>query len=975
MLAVLKAGGAFSMLPPSLPSERRKSMISLIQPVVVITSTQYAHYFPNVATISPDQCEDVGGSDNGKYWAFAQKLTPSTMAAVLFTSGTTGNPKGIMLDHRCLITTAQYMAKKFNVDNRSRVFQYASYSFDVSIHETLMVLSTGGCICIPSEEDRHNDLAGAVLRLEANWASLSPSVARTFSPESVSTLETLVFAGEVLTDRDVLPWVDKLTLFNWYGPAEYSLSATSRVQLPGWATGTLGFGSASTCWVVRPENRDTLAPIGAIGELVVEGPGLMMGYLHDTERTNAVLMTAPSWLNRGALFSPGRRGRLYRTGDLVKYNSDGSLTYIGRKDAQVKIRGQRVELEEVEHHLVQQLYTMGATGSQAVVEVVTPVESASPTLAAFVKGGGSQSQLNELEKRLACVLPSYMIPSLYICISDIPITANGKTDRKRLRAMGDSLTREQVTSLRHTPGKREHIPARTIVEKKLQDLWISILGLESTLSIEDHFFEVGGDSIAAMRLVTAARQHGLSFTVADIFNRPLLGDLASVARPVMTTKNDFTPRPFSLLDHNSQTFIRTKLAHTTSVSDVFPVTRWQSTCIDLALASPPRLLDYFFTDLPSSISIEEIIRGCSDLWQNIDILRTIFIPWRDQYLQLVPEKSNLPLEYHSADEENIEYLTNKICKEEIQQPLVLVAPFTRFYILSGSNGAMRLIIRLSHAQYDGTSLLNFMQCLRASFNQEQLPEKIPFSAFIQHTKNNQLAAIKYWRVLLEGSSFTSSAADRIISNCSKSLVPIVVERLVELLPSNDRFTPATTFTAACACFLSQITGSSDVTFGRLVSGRAMLPVQLRNTVGPCVNIIPVRVRHTQSLEQTRQSVHEQLIDSLPFDTLGAKEVVENCTSWPRETRSFGLVTSYQDLGDAEEEIQGVPCRLRCLEEIRPGTRMMEDEAVMIFAKPMGDYLQIVVNADGRLYTEQTVRRWCDTLADSIENFRVLEPSH
>jgi hypothetical protein len=123
------------------------------------------------------------------------------------------------------------------------------------------------------------------------------------------------------------------------------------------------------------------------------------------------------------------------------------------------------------------------------------------------------------------------------------------------------------------------------------------------------------------------------------------------------------------------------------------------------------------------------------------------------------------------------------------------------------------------------------------------------------------------------------------------------------------------------------------------------------------------------------SIHEQLIDSLPFDTIGSKEVIERCTDWPQDARSFGLIPSYQDLGDAKEEIRGVPCRLDCYKDTRSGSKMMEDDAVMKFAKPMRDYLQIVVNADGWLYTEQTVRRWCEMLADTMQSFRLLEQSY
>lgn len=227
MLAILKAEGAFSMLPPSLPSTRREAMISAIRPSIVIISPQYSRYFVNLQTVFPEEQQAESGWQHSQAENIPRTVKPATIAAVLFTSGTTGTPNGITLDHRYLCTTAKYMGREFKVDINTRVFQYASYSFDVSIHEAFMILLAGGCLCIPSEHDRLNDLAGSVTRLQTNWASFSPFAVKILSPDSVTSIKTLAFAGEALTERDVLPWLGKAEIFNQYGPAEYSLGATS----------------------------------------------------------------------------------------------------------------------------------------------------------------------------------------------------------------------------------------------------------------------------------------------------------------------------------------------------------------------------------------------------------------------------------------------------------------------------------------------------------------------------------------------------------------------------------------------------------------------------------------------------------------------------------------------------------------------------------------------------------------------------
>ncbi|XDG08040.1 hypothetical protein ABKA04_007655 [Annulohypoxylon sp. FPYF3050] len=986
MLGVLRSGGAFAMLPPSLPRGRLELLVKAINPKFVVTFPQHAGLFPGIPSVSPQEVTIQDENDK----LVSCDIRPSSVAAVLFTSGTTGTPKGILLDHGCLSTTAKSLGRDFKASTSTRVFQFASYLFDVSIHETFMALLYGGCLCIPSESDKENNTGSALVQLQANWACLSPSVARAIPTEDAYTLRTLVFAGEALKETDVTRWADKVRVFNWYGPAEFSLCASTPVVLPAWRSGSIGYGSTSACWVIDKDDPECLTPIGAIGELAAEGPGMMKGYLNDQEKTAAVIIENPSWLVRGHPHHLGRYGRIYRTGDLVRYNGDGSLTYVGRKDAQVKIRGQRVELGDVEHHVLQNLHLPGSTDAQVVAEVITPRGSSNPTLVAFVKSNREdriietrpieKSHLAGLEKRLAEILPRHMIPSAYLAIGKIPITPNGKADRRKLRLIGDSLTTQQLTTSSPTARAKRRRQSMTPTERQLKKLWAPILGIDVDIAVEDSFLQIGGDSIAAMRLVAAAREHGLSFTVADVFKKPRLCDLANVAVAIVKDKEKaarVVVEAFSLLSDqvDLRTFVREEISpnirsvFTASVSDAFPVTHWQATCINLALKTPPQQWHHFWLDLPPANNTAKIDQGCELLWDNLDILRVVFIRAGGQYLQVLPEGLRPTILHYSTDR-SMDELTAKICDEDLRHPGTLGSPFTRFHVLLGPKGAQRLIIRSSHAQYDGTTLIHAMRFLAAFYKNEPLPSSPTFSAFVEYASNNKRRSRKYWKSFLHGSTLTRLEREPICNDFIGASDPIVVERLVRMPRTFSGFTPATIFTSACAVFLSKVTTSLDVTFGRLVSGRAMVPVHLRDTVGPCVNIIPVRARVgcEDPLKNALKSIHEQHIESLLFDTIGFDEVVKHCSDWPQNSHYFGCVTHYQDLGDAEEEIDGTVRRLECYEGNRADTKMMENDVVMILAKPAENKLRLELATNGGYYTRETVQKWSKMLAATIEAF-------
>ncbi|KAG5985202.1 NRPS protein [Claviceps digitariae] len=480
MLAVLKAGAAFALLDPSQPISRLRSIIEQTRSRLMVSSTTQAALCGSLADIilpiGAAFFRSTGTAvDYAPPFRPAVSPQPSSAMYLVFTSGSTGLPKGVVVTHEAFCSAVSHQAELFGYCATTRAFDFSSYMFDVCLLNTFAALAVGGCICVPSESDRKENLTESLLSMKVNFVDLTPSVARTLLHHRgrLSSLRTLVLGGEVVRMDDVTGWPDGVRVITSYGPAECTPSATiSRHYLEPDNKISIGFGAGAVTWVADAVNHNKLAPLGAIGELLLEGPILGEGYLNDPDRTAAAFINDPTWLLVGWAHHPGRRGRLYKTGDLVRYNQDGSLVYVGRKDAQVKIRGQRVELGEVEHHILNCLPGV----SQVAVEAISPTEAdaaSTPTLVAFVcldlesQSSGVHALMNgsgnrngddrgsptiqnmdigkDARSRLVEQLPSYMMPAAFLRLSKFPSTATGKVNRSQLHGMARSFFKGETT--------------------------------------------------------------------------------------------------------------------------------------------------------------------------------------------------------------------------------------------------------------------------------------------------------------------------------------------------------------------------------------------------------------------------------------------------------------------------------------------------------------------------------------------------
>lgn len=522
ILAILKAGGAFVPLNPQDPSARLEHIVRGVGARVVVTSERFVRSFEamvkKVVVISKETIESrnlvcVNGHSE-TVTTTVRSACPEDPIFVLFTSGTTGTAKGMIHTHRSSCTHALSHGRAMGYHG-ARVLQFAAYTFDVAIFDIFTTLMFGGCICVPSEEDRRNGIADVIRSLRADYAILTPSFAGVIDPAEVPTLKTVAVGGEALPQERIQRFAQKVRLIQIYGPAEIGICLTMEMQI-GTRPETVGRPlDNSSCWLVDPNDADRLVPIGAVGELVVAGPSLAQGYLNDTARTARSFIAAPAWAQQMGW----QNGRFHKTGDLLRYNLDaldGTLDFIGRKDAQIKLRGQRIEPGEIEYHI-------GHLPRVAVCMVTRPEHGCfAGELMAVVQLHGEASdrstrvrdeplclspvqslRVEALREHLGKVLPGYMIPNACLVVTCLPFVPSLKVDRRRVEKwLADMETRPVATPQSHfAPLDRSETIALSLSIKVSG--YIALKDTKHSLRLQGHDFrlqDVGIDSIQIISL-------------------------------------------------------------------------------------------------------------------------------------------------------------------------------------------------------------------------------------------------------------------------------------------------------------------------------------------------------------------------------------------------------------------------------------------------------------------------------------------
>lgn len=895
MLAVMKAGGASVALDTTLPQDRLRSVLQQVNPSLVLSSSS-SRKFAEGLTDQPIMVLGEGHQKELDEPALQTlpKVKPWNKLYVVFTSGSTGIPKGVIVTHSNFSSAIHHQQAITGFSRSSRVYDFAKYAFDITWSNFIHTMAAGGCLCIPSQQEALDDITGSVLAYNANFIDITPSVAGTLRPSDLSSLETVVFAGEALSNHQASQWSKHARVLNMYGPAECTVKATL-AEVDGTATSSaasIGRGVGLCTWVVDTLNHLKLAPVGAVGELVLEGPIVGSGYLGDASKTAAVFIEDPAWLLRGGPGHRGRSGRVYKTGDLVQYSADGSLTFIGRKDGQIKINGQRLELGDVEYNLASSLNADSKV--QLAAEVITPRDSDKAMLVAFIQSPGQFGDLDSemrtltagLNDELASKVPGYMIPSAYIMVDKLPLSATGKLDRKQLRAMGAKLTLLELMA--STLPQTERRPPSTPMELCLQKLWACVLGIDAeSISADDSFLHLGGDSIQAMKLAKRARDQGIHLAVADILLSPKLSQMASRLRHQDEESSALDYHRFSLLPPGSRPAVEQILIEhdisTDNVQDVLPVTDQQARYLLTTYTTARSGVYYHTLDRDGDFDLGQMQHACTSLIKRLDMMRAVFIAYKDTFLQAMLTQVDLALGVFETATDSLDEYTLKLKKQDLLCNLQFGKPLAKISVIRQTREQKyRLVIRLSHAQYDGTALAKMWAAFEGAYNSAPLDDaELSFSQYM-HTLSllDKQKATEYWRNVLQGSSQTvikRQTAHRL----GYALGPNIVKTIPACSLQSEEFTMATVLKAAWSYVLARYSATGDVVFGSLIHGRNQPGTQ--DVFGACVNIVPARIifQEDWSVRDLIAAVNAQQVAGIPFENMGSRDIIRNCTSWPK----------------------------------------------------------------------------------------------
>ncbi|KAL2836009.1 hypothetical protein BJY01DRAFT_252206 [Aspergillus pseudoustus] len=876
-VAVLKAGGVFASLDPAHPKGRLKGLVEDIDARVVLCSTGHLDKISQICNaawaVNRDTLELLPDTSATKHFP---SLSVRNAAYTIFTSGTTGKPKVTVLEHAALGVAASSFAEAYEMGSDTRAIQFSSYTFDVSIFETIIVLMTGGCVCIPSDDERMNDLGGTIRRMEANVIACTPSVTDTLDPASVPSLRTIINGGEKRTETQIARWADR-NYFNAYGPSEATVIATSsrKVDQNGARldndSNSIGTAVCGRTWIVDPHNHNRLLPVGAVGELVLEGHNIARGYLNNEKKTKEVFINQPQWCCTAglrAVFS--RTERMYRTGDLVRYKSDGNIRFISRIGTQVKLNGQRVELEEIE----QQCVSLLPAGTQVLVDIVVPESKTiskslavfftaqeSDTRSAALRDNSSSSILlsvsdtirvltGSLHTALGQVLPQVMIPKLYFPVRYLPLGSTGKLDRRGLRSMIESLTKDhlkQYMILAASSG-----PAvKQAAESTLRDLWSEVLQLDpGSISRDDSFFALGGDSFSAMRLVGVARTQDISLTVSDIYAHPVLSDLTQCCANVSVNIEQPALKPFILVPDSAP--LQAILEEASSqcdvieetIADAYPCSAVQEGLITLSIQHRGAYVARSAFQLAPTIDLARFKAAWQQTVGELDILRTRIVHTEAAgFLQIVLQKERISW-------------TMEISFDDLMQDTLESngGRLAKYAIVHLENSERYFVWIVHHALYDGWSALQILRRVEEIYsNSSTQILTVPYKFFINHLHQRDLSqSDEFWKSYLDGLSCAPfpPQTHRELDNISKRNVQRANVSISQA-PGASGLTTSELIRAAWAIVLSAHTASEDVCFGEILMGRNIYMPGITDVAGPVLTTVPVRLAVSNKLPLTR----------------------------------------------------------------------------------------------------------------------------
>jgi amino acid adenylation domain-containing protein len=916
LLAVLKAGGAYVPLDPGLPAERLAYMLDDSGVPLVLVQAALREAIPardGVGVLAVDALAEQLAAEPAENPAVGAGA--DSLAYVIYTSGSTGRPKGVMNQHRGVVNRLVWMQAHFGLRADDVVLQKTPFGFDVSVWEFFWPLQHGACL-VMARPDGHRDplyLQEVIEREGVTTLHFVPSMLQPFV-EAVeagrcASLRHVVCSGEALPPALVRRFHDRfagpVVLTNLYGPTEAAVDVSCWTCAREDAAGVVPIGRPvwnTALYVLDAALRPV--PVGTPGELYIGGVQVARGYQGRAAMTAERFVPDP--------FSAEGGARLYRTGDRARWRADGAIEYLGRLDFQVKVRGFRIELGEIESAL---------RGHESVTDCVVVARedvSGEKRLVAYVVG---EAEAEALRDRLRQSLPEYMVPAAFVTLDVLPLTANGKLDRKALPAPeGDAFAR------------RSYEPPLGEVEAALAEIWAEVLGVDQ-VGRRDHFFELGGHSLLAIKLIERMRRVGLYTDVRALFTTPVLADLALGVGGASTEMEvppngipegagSLTPEMLPLVEL-SQAEIDRIVAGTpggaANVQDIYPLAPLQEGILFHYLLSQegdPYLLSSV-AEFDTRTRLEQYLAALQAVIDRHDILRTA-VAWEGlrEPVQVVWRHAPLAVEEVELDAGAgaAEQLWRRYDPRHYRMDLGR-APLLQACIAEDrARGRWVLLMLTHHLTGDHESLEVLQTEISAHLRglQSQLLAPLPFRSYVAQARLgvSQEEHERFFRGML-GDVEEPTAPYGLLDvwgeghGIGEAWLPVAGD-LAARLRRRARVlgvSSASLCHLAWAQVLARLSGRQDVVFGTLLFGRMQGGEGADRVMGPFINTLPLRIGvGEKGVAAAVRRTHALLADLLRHEH-ASLALAQRCSGVAAPAPLFTSLLNYRHGGGTRQQAE------------------------------------------------------------------------
>lgn len=885
ILGILKAGCAFVALDPSAPNDRKEFILrDSMAPCLLKISGSEIEFDTDAKIINVD-LESIQHLSAEKRELDPQ-ITPDATCYCLYTSGTTGTPKGCEITHDNSVQAMMAFQELFkgHWSDDSRWLQFAALHFDVSVLEQYWSWSVGITVVAAPRDLILDDLIASINNLDITHIDLTPSLARLTHPDEVPGLCKGVFitGGEQLKQEILDAWGPKSVIYNAYGPTEATIGVTmyQRVPINGRPSNIgqqfLNVGS----YVFR---KGTEIPVlrGAVGELCVSGRLVGKGYLNREELTEERFPTLSEFGER-----------IYRTGDLVRILHDGCFDFLGRADDQVKLRGQRLEIGEINHVI----RTSVSEVKDAATIVIKHASSGKDVLVSFVVGEqqpkAALAPLTDddnlgMKAKEACraKLPGYMIPTYFLIVPFIPLSPNNKVEAKELKKLFNSLSHEQLIDL--TTSKATIQSVNSEESRKIVKIISSFTGIDpDNIDGDTSIFDLGVDSISALQLSAAFKNHGFATcSPATLLQNPVIVDLitALYEKTPVSRKDSRVKESQQLIQayhHRYRAFVCGVLGIPgDDIEYIAPCSALQQGIISKSITDEVRgtYFNSFVFHLSSSIADEQLKSAWTQLVASQSILRTAFVKTGEGYIQVAQKAPNLRwIEEIVGDDEN--GFLDSHWEDWVQRNSEHVISPVEVLLVRGP-GFKKLVVRIFHAVYDGSSFELILRQLQASYTGQPLTSAPSFLEALSHGplwRHDNCR--EFWQNHLLGWDDDSTLQLSSAHIEAASRMRVIDGAALETIRKKHKVTLQPVIMALWTSVL-QKHFPGGLTTGVIVSGRSIDLAGIENTIGPLFNTLPFfnKTLSGQSWTSLIRKCSDFSTAILPFQHVPLKSIQKWCS--------------------------------------------------------------------------------------------------